>query len=228
MRQSRVRKPLPWDVHCGGVVALMGLLVLVAGCSSKGVGDRGRGTAPVDAAEITCGAAGEPCCAGACAGSHCCVSGMCLANGDTCPSGGTCSNGACSSSASLLASTDSLVLGSAASGQPTPAAGFTLTNTGQQPSGPITLVSSSTDFTIQAGLAGDCVSGVSTLLTNASCAVHVIFTPVTAGASSALITYSASPGGSGNVRASGTGVSPNCRLEGGGATTRLDMCTLVE
>lgn len=164
--------------------------------------------APVDSVSLVCGAVGEPCCAGICADGNCCVSGVCLANGATCSTGGTCSNGACSSSASLLASTDGLGLGSALSGQSSPAASFTITNTGQQPSGSIVLASSNAEFAIQTGLAEDCVSGVTTLAANASCKVRVVFTPGGSGVRSALITFSASPGGSGSVKASGAGITP--------------------
>jgi hypothetical protein len=107
-----------------------------------------------------------------------------------------------------LASTDSLGLGSAVSSQPSPAASFTITNTGQQSSGALTLASSNAEFAIQTGIAGDCVSGDTTLAPNASCTVHVVLTPNGTGARSAIITFSASPGGSGVVKASGAGIAP--------------------
>ena len=166
------------------------------------------GDASLDAPVVACGAAGQICCAGNACTSGCCVSNQCVANGATCATGGTCAAGLCSSAASLLASTASLGLGSVVTGQPSTVATFTLTNSGQQPSGAITLTSSSAEFAIQTGATSDCVSGTTTLAANASCTVRVVLTPSAAGARSGLITYSATPGGNGSVSASGAGITP--------------------
>jgi hypothetical protein len=101
-----------------------------------------------------------------------------------------------------------LGLGSVVTGQPSPVASFTITNTGQQPSGTITLSSSSAEFALQTGVIGGCVSGTTNLAANASCTVRIVLTPSAAGARSALITFSASPGGTGSVSASGAGITP--------------------
>jgi hypothetical protein len=162
-----------------------------------------------DVLTVACGGPDQRCCAGSvCTGSGCCVADICVANGATCSTGGTCAAGSCSSSASLLASTLNLGSGSVAVGQSGGVTSFTITNTGQQSSGAITVASNSAEFAVQSGTTADCVSGVTTLVAGASCTVRVVFTPSTVGVRSGLLTFSAMPGGDGRVNASGAGIAP--------------------
>jgi hypothetical protein len=69
--------------------------------------------APVDAAfdravdlppAVTCGAAGQECCAGnVCANGGCCQGGRCAANGTLCRADGTCLSGSCGGCGGLAA-----------------------------------------------------------------------------------------------------------------------------
>jgi len=110
-------------------------------------------------------------------------------------------------SATLTASTSSLACGSVVTGQSCNTS-FMLTNSGQQASGAITVTSDSSDFVVQTGGALDCVSTKTILAPNASCTVRVVFSPKLPVARTGTVTFSATPGGSGPVNISGTGVCP--------------------
>jgi hypothetical protein len=100
-----------------------------------------------------------------------------------------------------------LDLGAAPLGESSGEGTFTLTNLGQQTSGPIHLASTSGDFVIGTTGVGTCVSDTTTLAHNASCTVRVVLTPTSLGAKSAFITFEATPGNSGHVAVSGTGTA---------------------
>ncbi len=92
---------------------------------------------------------------------------------------------------------------------------FTITNTGQSTSGVISAASSSSEFAIESGSAGDCGSIVPTLAPGASCTVRVVFSPSANGNRSGTVTFSATQGGNGSVSLSGTGICPNDTLADG-------------
>jgi len=178
---------------------------------------------PLDVPVPACGGPGYPCCApSTCTGGGCCVVNSCVANGATCSTGGSCAGGSCVSSATVSAAISSLQFGAVATGQSSNVLAFTITNTGQQTSGDITVNSSSTQFAIETGATGDCVSDISTLAQNSGCTVRIVFTPTAVGSYSGTITYSASPGGGGTVNVTGSGVLPSCAL----GTAMLGSCTL--
>ncbi len=85
----------------------------------------------------------------------------------------------------------------------------TLTNSGQQATGPITIArNGSAAFSILTGMAGDCVSGVTTLAGGAMCNLRVQFMPSAAGAVTGNVMVSATPGGSQTLNLSGNGLRP--------------------
>jgi hypothetical protein len=156
-----------------------------------------RDDAASDATGVSCGTS-------VCTGGGCCVANTCVANGATCSSGGTCAAGSCGSSTSLSVSPLSLDFGSVTTGQSSSAQSFTITNTGQQTSGAITVMSDNADFGVQTGGAFDCVSSKTTLAPNTACTVHVVFSPKLAVAVTGTVTVSATPGASVGVSVSGT------------------------
>lgn len=86
---------------------------------------------------------------------------------------------------------------------------ITVTNNGQQTSGTLTVSrSGSAAFSILTGMAGDCVSGSTTLAGTASCNVRIQFAPAASGAVTGTLTVSASPGGTQNTALSGNGQNP--------------------
>jgi photosystem II stability/assembly factor-like uncharacterized protein len=111
--------------------------------------------------------------------------------------------------------TSSLSFGSVALGSSSVEQSFTITNSGQQMSGPITTTSEGNDFSIQSGLAGDCVSGATVLAGGASCTVRVVFSPQVLGDRSVTVGFSATPGGGGNVALSGIGTCTAGSHDGG-------------
>lgn len=168
---------------------------------------------PIDAARdvpvVLCGGAGQACCAGStCTAGGCCVGAQCVADGTACSTSSTCASGVCASAALLTASTLSLGFGPIVLSQSSGVTSFTISNTGQMASGVMALNSSSADFVIQSPIAGDCKAGVTALLPGASCTVRIVFTPSSAGARSGQFSFSATPGGSGSVSASGAGITP--------------------
>lgn len=83
---------------------------------------------------------------------------------------------------------------------------FTVNNTGTQPTGIIASAFSGTDptqFTI--ATATDTCSGM-TIPVAGTCSISVVFAPTTAGAKSATLTLSATPGGSATATVTGTGL----------------------
>ena len=100
----------------------------------------------------------------------------------------------------------SINFGSVVVAQSSSEASFTITNTGQQMSGPITVTSNNSAFVIRTGLPGDCVSGGTTLAKDASCGVRMTFSPPLTGPRSGVASFSATPGGGAAVTLSGTGV----------------------
>jgi hypothetical protein len=168
----------------------------------------GRGDAALDAAGVSCGGSGQPCCdARACTNGGCCVANTCVASGAACSTGGTCSAGTCGESA-LSASPLSLDFGSVTTNQSSSAQSFAITNTGQQTSGAITVRSDSADFVVQTGGAFDCVSGNTSLAPNTACTVHIVFSPKRGGPRTGTVTFSATPGGSAGISISGVGICP--------------------
>jgi hypothetical protein len=86
---------------------------------------------------------------------------------------------------------------------------ITVTNNGQQTSGALTVTrSGANSFSILTGMAGDCVSGSTTLAGSASCNVRVQFNPSASGAASGTLQVSASPGGSPSTALTGNGINP--------------------
>lgn len=86
---------------------------------------------------------------------------------------------------------------------------LTVTNTGQQVTGPLTITrTGNAAFQVQAGMAGDCVSGTTTLAPMATCAVRVQYTAGVIGPVVGTITASATPGGSAMASLTGTGQRP--------------------
>ena len=145
-----------------------------------------------DTPDAGCGASSQACCAGStCTAGGCCVANnTCVANGAACSDGNVCISGFCFSSASLVASLSGSAFGSVPVGQSSNVAAFSITNGGQQTSGPISVTSNSTAFVVQSGNASDCVSGTTTLVAGASCTIRVVFAPKTAGPASAQIAFS--------------------------------------
>jgi hypothetical protein len=88
---------------------------------------------------------------------------------------------------------------------------FTVTNTGDVATGTLGFNVSGTnaaEFTILAGSAGDCLLGTTKLdSTVTSCKLRVRFTPGAAGARSATLNVSATPGGAKNANMDGTGLA---------------------
>jgi len=72
---------------------------------------------------------------------------------------------------------------------------FTVTNAGQLASSAITLSTTGTGFSIAAAVAGDCVSGTTSLAPAAICTVHVNFAPTTGGPHSGALIAVAVTGG---------------------------------
>jgi hypothetical protein len=96
---------------------------------------------------------------------------------------------------------------------------FTLTNTGQEKSGPISVSSDSGNFVVSSGMAGDCESQA--LAQGDTCRIRVVFKPSTLGFLSGTISYSASPGGIGDLSVSGQGCGP----DGGPSDATVDTPT---
>jgi hypothetical protein len=159
-------------------------------------------------------------------GAH---TGGSLGSGGT-GSGGSATGGTTSSGGSvvvreLTASTSSLSLGDVVTGQTSSAGKFTVTYTGQQPSGVLTVASSNAAFVVSSGAAGDCTSGTTTLAVQASCSVRVVFTPSAAGTDSALITVAEPAGDSAKVTVSGNGVTP-AHLSGSSTSINFSPASL--
>lgn len=128
------------------------------------------------------------------------------AAGGAAPSGGaTGTGGSTGTPPNLKVSTASVSLGSVATGESSAPGSFTITNIGQQTSGPLSLSSTNAVFAVQGGGTGECVNGATTLAQGASCTVRVVFSPTTVGDQSALIMFSADPGTSDALTVSGTG-----------------------
>lgn len=92
--------------------------------------------------------------------------------------------------------------GSVVVGFASPPVVLTVTNTGSSVTGPLSVLSSDPDFRISSTTCSGPLPG------NASCTVTMTFVPVVAGAQSATLTVSASPGGSATATLSGTGLTP--------------------
>jgi len=83
---------------------------------------------------------------------------------------------------------------------------FVVTNTGTQPSGPIASTLGGTDPTqFSIVTATDTCTGVA-VAAGATCNISVVFAPTTAGAKSASLTLTATPGGTATATVSGTGL----------------------
>jgi hypothetical protein len=136
--------------------------------------------------------------------------------------GSVSASGAGTTPGSLASSTALLPLGTVAIGSSSSVATFAITNSGEETSGAIAVASSSTEFATQSGAPGDCFSSTTTLAASASCAVRIVFTPTAVGDRSETVTFSATPGGSGSVNVTGSGVLPKCSL----GIARLGSCTL--
>ena len=122
--------------------------------------------------------------------------------------GGSTASGGSASIHDLTASTLSVSLGDVVIGETSSEGKFTVTNTGQQTSGVLTVTSSGPAFVIRSGADGDCISGTTALATGTSCSVRVAFTPSEGGADSALITIAETAGNSAKVSVSGNGLKP--------------------
>jgi hypothetical protein len=120
--------------------------------------------------------------------------------------GGSTGTGGTSVSIVVYPSASSLDLGAVVVGRTSDQLSITFTNVGQQQTGPITVTSNSDEFEIQNGKAGDCVSGVTALAPTISCTARLIFKPTITGPRSGLLAFNASPGGSGSLALTGTGV----------------------
>lgn len=91
---------------------------------------------------------------------------------------------------------------------------LTVTNTGEEATGTITLNrTGSASFQVLAGMAGDCVSGTTTLAPAATCALRIQYTASVPGPVIGTISASATPGGSAMASLTGTGQRP-ARLSG--------------
>lgn len=93
---------------------------------------------------------------------------------------------------------------------------FTVKNTGGSASGVVSASLSGTDMD-QFTLVSDCAG---TLASNATCLLHVTFTPKTGGMKSASLTATAAPGGS-----AGSALTGSATLANGTATTVASQCT---
>ena len=118
--------------------------------------------------------------------------------------------------------TPSLSFGSVPLGTSSGALSFAIQNAGQDTSGAISLTSGDSDFVIQGGILGDCTSGVTTLTGGSSCTVHIVFTPSVSGASSGIISFSATPGGGGSVTVYGTSLTAASLTAGGTSSLSFD------
>ena len=107
--------------------------------------------------------------------------------------------------ANLVASPETLALGTVARGQSSKEGHIIISNQGQQSSGVITFHTDNTEFVIQDPASGDCISGTTVLSAGANCTVWVTLTPVATGARTGMFTFQATPGGSGTVNLQGTG-----------------------
>jgi len=183
------------------------------GAGPGGVGAGGASIAGSGGWSATGGVSGFPDAAATGGGSG--------SGGSVVGSGGTGAGGATGTPPDLESSTATLDLGDAPMGESSGEGTFTLTNLGQQTSGPIHLASTSPDFVL--GGTGDntCISDTTTLAQNASCTVRVVLTPASTGAKSAFITFQSNPGNSGHVSVSGT-ATPGALLSGG-TTTALSF-----
>lgn len=86
---------------------------------------------------------------------------------------------------------------------------ITVTNTGQQATGVLTVArSGSATFSVLTGMATDCVSGTTTLAGGAMCNVRVQFAPSAAGAATGTLMVSGTPGGSAMLALTGNGQRP--------------------
>ena len=217
-------------------LSVLSSVVVLVGCynltlSNYNGGDGGQGTGTntgvgtgVDAHVLPPDAPGidahpEVVTGGCPAGSHDDGTGHCVQTGCAAdffdPGNGTCRAG---TPASLTASPTTLSLGSVGLGESSPEGRFTITNTGQTPSGKVTVSSSSNEFVVSTGTAGDCGPALSG---GASCTVRIVFDPAASGDRSADVTFSASPGNGGSVRVSGSGLSPAALSSG--TTTELSF-----
>jgi hypothetical protein len=103
--------------------------------------------------------------------------------------------------ASLTIDQQMLAFGSVDVGSTSPAMTLTITNIGQSDTGPFTIVTAGTDAT-SFGADG---SACATLQPGASCTAAITFSPQSAGAKSAKVKVSATPGGSISVAVTGIG-----------------------
>jgi hypothetical protein len=105
--------------------------------------------------------------------------------------------------------------GQVAVGATSSAIQFTVTNTGQSPTGTLSMPSVGAGFAIGST---DCVQAP--LAAGASCHVSVSFAPTSVGAATGSVTISASPGGTASTSLSGTGTTTvTVTNAGGGAVT---------
>ena len=109
------------------------------------------------------------------------------------------------SPANLIAAPQSLLFESVGVGETSKDSTVMLVNIGQEASGILTFSIDSSEFAIAGGATGDCISDASILRPGDSCAIRVALTPASTGARTAKLSFSASPGGSGEVSLSGTG-----------------------
>ena len=151
--------------------------------------------------------------------------GATAAGGASGTGGAAGSGGATGSPPNLISSTASLSLGPAPTGERSTVGTFTITNIGQQTSGPLSLSSTSAVFVLEGGASDGCVSGITSLASLSSCTVRVAFAPVTVGDQSALIAFSVVPGNSGGVSVSGTG-TPGALLSTGATAFSFPLTTV--
>jgi alpha-tubulin suppressor-like RCC1 family protein len=130
-------------------------------------------------------------------------------NGGSATGGVPSTGGTTSSPASLSPSVTSLSFGTVLEGASSGPYSFTVTNVGQQASGTITVTSSNPEFAQQTAVSGGCISGTTSLSSNASCIVRLVFSPVTAGERSGTISVESTSGASTAVAVAGTGCAAN-------------------
>jgi hypothetical protein len=140
------------------------------------------------------------------------------ANGTTCATGKICSAGACDTPAVLTLSPTPWNFGSVAAGSTSAVETFTVTNTGQAPSGTLTTgLSGSTPA--QFVITSNTCTG--TLAGGGTCSIKVEFSPNLAGPYSATLTASATPGGAPTSALAGTSGAPCGELTSDANTVAL-------
>jgi hypothetical protein len=110
--------------------------------------------------------------------------------------------------AKLIAAPETLPFSSVAQGQTSKESTVTLVNGGEEDSDVITFDIDNAEFAILGGGTGDCASRKTILKPNDSCTIRITLTPTGTGVRSGKLTFSASPGGNGEVSLSGTGACP--------------------